>query len=398
MALGTPTIIRGAMNTGDVSLTGGTALTGMTIRLFADFQKYLEPTETPLTSSIKDGKPVNQKKIELGQSYLMPHTATLGAAVSDTSGTTVTLISGDGAKLMPTQQFVIDSEHFWTVSIAGDVVTVKRGFAGSTAATHSNGATVELLPPAALENADTPLTGVAKGSLEWFTPQLMDFAIQVSERENNTPDYEFDGGNKYDQYLEKRMKEAAILFEKLAFRGRRSSEAAMTGTSATPTTMGGLDFYTDVLYDLAGAPISEYIFQTMLYDTWNRVGADNVPTKFFVGGFLRMAIDSLWNANRYADVEDDVTKLTWRRIRTSFGDIDFVLSRYVEAGKGYLADLSDITKHPYKNGAWKEVKLPVNGPYIKGRFTGDYTIVFKRNSARCKVVNASTNPLDYPNL
>jgi hypothetical protein len=111
-----------------------------------------------------------------------------------------------------------------------------------------------------------------------------------------------------------------------------------------------------------------------------------------------MALDSLWNGQRYADVKDSETNLVWRRIRTSFGDLEFTLSRYIPAGAAYLINTSDISIHPYKNGAWKEVRLPSLGPYKRGRFTGDYTMMFKKNAARVKIVNASTNPADYPNL
>ena len=111
-----------------------------------------------------------------------------------------------------------------------------------------------------------------------------------------------------------------------------------------------------------------------------------------------MALDSLWNGQRYADVKDDTTNLVWRRVRTSFGDLEFTLSRYIPAGSAYLVNTDDISIHPYKNGAWKEVKLPSAGPYQRGRFTGDYTMIYRKTAARVKIVNASVNPAHYPNL
>jgi hypothetical protein len=41
----------------------GTSISGMQMRLFADFQKYLDPDETPFTSSLKTGQTVNQKMV-----------------------------------------------------------------------------------------------------------------------------------------------------------------------------------------------------------------------------------------------------------------------------------------------------------------------------------------------
>lgn len=397
MPLTTPTVVRGMHNTGTTDLIGGTELNAMTVRLFADFQKYLNPTETPFTSSLSTGKAVDQKKVEWGSSFLVPHQGNLGAAVA-AGDTTITLAAGDGAKVMVTEVLKIGTERLWVLSINGDVLTVRRGLSGTAAGTYAAGALVDFMGPAALENADTPLMPVAKGGLEFNVPQLWDGAIGLSEMANNTPDYEFKSGSRYDQYLQKAMKEMAIKFEKQAITGIRRPEVAMTGSTATPSTMGGLDFFTDVSYDLSGAAITENTLASILQDSWTAVGPENMAKTLYVGPFVKRALSSLWNANRIADVKDQKTTLVWREVETDFGTIRFVLSRYIPAGQAFLLNLNDITIHPYKNMAWKEVRLPAAGPYIKGRFTGAYTMVFRNNAARSKIVNVSTNPVDYPNM
>ena len=400
MAMPTPTIIQGPFNSGVTTQTGGTNIPGMVMRLFADFQKYLDPVETPFTSSLKTGKAVNQKKVEWGQSHLMPHTSLL-AAQANVGVSPINVGAAEAGKFQAGQTIRIGSETIWVTAVnyaTGDLTVVRNVGEGGSGATHAISTVIEIMAPAAIENADTPQGGVAKGSLNWNYPQLMDTALQVSERDDNTPDYEFTGGSKYDAYLQKKMKEMAIYFEKTAILGRRGVEAAMTGVGATPTLMGGLDFFTEREYPIGGAAISEYWLQTVMYETWKLTDTSNKPARLLVGGFVRMALDSLWNSNRYADVKDDETNLTWRRVRTSFGEIEFVLSRYIPAGSAYLVDTSQITKHPYKGGEWKEVRLPSAGPYIKGRFTGDYTLVFRNPYTRAKITGISTNPADYPNL
>jgi hypothetical protein len=393
----------------------GTTPAAMQMRLFADFQKYLDPTETPFTSSLTTGTAINQKKVEWGTGFLMPNkVSTNSSGIAGTgSGTPATtdivLTSRDHFNRVQIQQVIRNpntKEHYLVLSKtpATNTITVVRGFSGTTATADATTRELELMSPAVYENQDTTFVGVAKGAIEYNFPQLMDLGIWVSEREDNTPDYEFKSGSKYDAYLEKKMKEAAILFEKTAIYGRRSGgEPPETPDSDVthsyfPTTMGGLDQFTPLYYNLAGAPITEYVLQNMLYESWDRVGSDNTPTRLLVGGFMRMALNSLWNGQRYATVRDEKTTLKWTRVETSFGDLEFALSRYIPAGSAYLVNTSDISIHPYKNGAWKEVKLPASGPYKRGRFTGDYTMMFKRTAARVKIVNASVNPADYPNL
>lgn len=398
MALPTSTVFRGAQNSGGYpTLTGGTSPDSLVIRLLADYTKYLDPDETPFTSSLKTGESVNQKKVEWFTGFLAPNQVALDANMTNVQ-TTVTFAAGDGAKVMPTDLLKIEDEIVWVTGFASaDVANVVRAMGGTSAVAHTTPITIDILAPAAQENADTPIAPVARGSLEYNLPQLMDYGVHVSNRENNTPDYEFRQGNLYDNILSKRMKEAAIQFEKLAILGRRGSESSMVVGSGTPTTMGGLDFFTDRGMDVGG-PITESILGDALQTLWGSVGADALPRQMLVGGFVKRALSSIWNGNRQATVRDDETNLTWNQIETDFGKIKFVLSRYIPAGTAYLLNTNDITIHPYKGGSWTEVRLPANGPYIRGRFTGDYTMIFRNNAARYKLFNISTNKADYPNM
>lgn len=392
-------ITRASQNTVDSGLVGGTSLSALVVRYFADFQKYLDPVETPFTSSLKTGGEVPQKKVEWGNSFLAPNTSTTGASIANGSVTTVTVATGDGTKFMINEVINIEAERMWVTGIAGDVLTVIRAFQGTTGVAHTVvGTAIDLLGPATIENQDTPLTPIARGSLEYNYPQLFDYGINLSNRENNTNDYEISKGTKYEAYLAKLMKEAAIDFEKTAILGKRSTEAAATGATATPTTMGGLDYFTNRQYDMAGAPITEDQLAQVAQDLWTSVGADKMATDILVGGFMKRAFSSLFNANRISDTQDQTTTLVWKSVETDFGTLRFVLSRYIPAGSAYFVNLGDITIHPYKAGSWQEVRLPASGPYVKGRFTGDYTIVFTGNAARAKIVNASTTQTDYPNM
>lgn len=392
-------ITRAQQNTVDSTLTGGTALAALVVRYFADFQKYLDPTETPFTSSLKTGEAVPQKKAEWGNSFLAPNASATGASIADGSTTSVTVATGDGSKFQVNDVIKVEAEHMWVTAISADVLTVRRGFQGTTGVAHTVvGTVIDILGPATIENQDTPISPIARGSLEYNYPQLFDYGLHLSERENNTSDYEISKGTKYEAYLAKLMKEAAIDFEKTAILGKRSAEAAATGATATPTAMGGLDYFTNRLYDMASAPVSENQLMTVAQDLWTAVGADKMAKTILVGGFMRRALSSLFNSNRIADVTDTETTLVWKAIDTDFGKLRFVLSRYIPAGAAYFVNLQDITIHPYKGGAWKEVRLPASGPYIKGRFTGDYTIVFRGNNARAKIINASTLEADYPNI
>ncbi len=66
---------------------------------------------------------------------------TLGAAITDTTGTSVTMTAGHGVEALET--LLIDSEQIYVTAVSTNTLTVERGVNGTTAATHSNGATVQ---------------------------------------------------------------------------------------------------------------------------------------------------------------------------------------------------------------------------------------------------------------
>lgn len=394
---------RGPMNTGVDTLTSGVIPADHVIRSFKGFQRYLDPDETPLTNAIGDGGTIDQKKVEWGQEFLSPHQVTLGGAVADGSTTTLTLASGEGSRITLTDLLQIENEIVWVTAFqSADVLTVRRAMGGTSGAAHTlndtdgNPRVLEILSTAAQENADTPLTPVPFGTMAYNYPQLIDQAIQVSDRADHTPNYEYDGASQYDAYLDRVMKQVAIKFEKLLFRGQRGVETSMVVGTGTPTLMGGLDYFTPNVVPLAGAPLTEAILMTAIRASHDRVGMENTPKTIFAGSFIFDVLSRMWNENRYAEVSDKEMNLVWTSVTTPFGKFNFKLSRYCRPGDAYFMDTSDPKKHPYKGyGVWHEKKLPANGPYQRGRFTGDYTTSWKGELKRIKITGASVDADDY---
>ena len=66
---------------------------------------------------------------------------TLAAAITDTSGTSITVTSETS---FPSAPFIIsiDTECLLVTNVSGTTWTVTRGYESSTAATHSNGASI----------------------------------------------------------------------------------------------------------------------------------------------------------------------------------------------------------------------------------------------------------------
>lgn len=66
---------------------------------------------------------------------------TLAAAITDTTGTSITVADSSS---FPSAPFIvsIDTECLLVTNVSGTTWTVTRGYEGSTAATHTNGASI----------------------------------------------------------------------------------------------------------------------------------------------------------------------------------------------------------------------------------------------------------------
>lgn len=78
---------------------------------------------------------------ETGYSNETESAGTLGAAIADTTTTSVTMTAGHTVQAGNT--ILIESEYLFISAVGGNVLTVERGVNGSTAATHSNGTAVK---------------------------------------------------------------------------------------------------------------------------------------------------------------------------------------------------------------------------------------------------------------
>lgn len=93
---------------------------------------------------------------------------TLSVAISSATANTITLASVTG--LAERMLLQVDSEVMRIVSISGFVVTVIRGDRGSTAATHSNGATVSAYPYWGWTDAE--LNDELASACRWLFPEV----------------------------------------------------------------------------------------------------------------------------------------------------------------------------------------------------------------------------------
>mgnify|MGYP001559710696 CR=1 FL=1 len=95
-------------------------------------------------STLRSAWPLNRRRVQLvgkfGFSDEFESAGTLGAAISDTTGTSVTMTAGH--TVLAGDTIRVDTEDLYVTVVATNTLTVTRALNGSTAATHANAAAV----------------------------------------------------------------------------------------------------------------------------------------------------------------------------------------------------------------------------------------------------------------
>lgn len=378
-----------------------------------DWMRKLRRTDTPFSKLVAVGPApeVPALKKEWGWGSVTPDQDSLSGALSDTSGTTVA-VSNEGMWAVG-DTFQIDSEVFLVTAKpgSGNLTVTTRGFAGSTAATHSSGATLIKLAPAIKENQSTPLSPITQGETDYNYFQQMEFSIQLSHRRVVTPTIESlaAGLSPADKAeIRKKMEfEAPVYLENQMLFGLRS-----LGSTSAPSTFGGLlntASYISTRNTSLSGPLTENTLLENLQTVYNLVGQDQMGKTGMAHPFVLRAISSWYNGSRRTSGSDTSINLAFTKIDTGwFGEITLIpnykmvkssTSGAVALDRLVFFNPSDFKRLPYSSDAnWRIDPLPEDGWFSKMALRGDWTLEAQNPDSRLLLGGFSTSASDYPGI
>src|SRR5687767_10720155 len=224
----------------------------------------VDPDDVPLSTRIKKkGPTINAVKHEWQEDSLIPTTDLLNGAIGDTTSTNFTVDNGDRFK--PGYVLSIEGEQVRVNSVAGNVLTVTRGYAGSTAETLSDNAEINIVGYAVTDGADPAQFSTTNRVLKFNYHQVFQEAVTVSMLEEWAENYGV--GDKYSYEVMKQLKKMSIIKEKLLFKGKRA-EDTVNGTR----TMGGLDYFITTNTDTVAEAITITKINNMLKKCYDAGG------------------------------------------------------------------------------------------------------------------------------
>ncbi len=383
-----------AMNTGAKASYTDTA---PQVRDVQDLITIVSPKDVPLLKVVvglaeNNGKPPRidtlsqpcfSTKYEWLEDTLDPTSDTLGAAVSDTTGTNWTV--ADGTKFRKGHVVQCGSEIVWVSGVSSNTVSVTRGFGASTPATHANNSALEIIGIAMLEGDDAPAARTTPTTNPYNYTQIFEVPIKVTGTQAALRQYGI--ADEYKYQTGKAFTSACILLERAIFQGRRSASG---GTTTAARAMGGFPtFITQHIADLSDAALTEKDINDLLEGIFISVGASQMPQDIFVGSWLKRKISAMYAPNARMDRGERVAGVVVDKIATDMGEVSVHLGLYNPPASLYAVNLDHLEIGPLRGRGFAEKKLAISGDYMLGEIVGEYVLALRNDNAHGAIINCS---------
>lgn len=279
----------------------------------------------------------------------MPARATITEAL-DASQTDVTMSAADAQLTGIGQMLYIDSEWMRVVSVAqanDGILTVTRGAAGSTAATHADNAEVRIGPQVFGDGDEFEESPKVYGEFEYNYPMLVQYELTEQMLTAATHNYLLNGRDPLDVAMED-LKEQAV---------KHLEHWAVYGTRSAPTDNDGMGFFGGIKsylttngstrQDLDGE-LTVVSVVDQLRDMSNKLGDLNGLTVMGSQETTRI-FDALVSQLVSAQQVSSTTitgGIKGTTLATRWGDVTVVPNYSLQDGELYFLQMGDIKLHP----------------------------------------------------
>lgn len=334
-------------------------------------------------------KVVDNPKYQWKEENLRPVKDTLNGAIADTSTTSVTV---DTSGVFNVDDVIlIDSEYMIVTAVSsGTGLSVVRGW-NSTAATHSDGATVMRVGVAAREGADADGAVVQPLADLYNMSQIFEDVVELSGTEEEAFLYRTKEGNdNASNQITTKQQELMEMLQTAIVLGVRNDD-----TTNKRRTMGGLKYLIDTyasanqVVDMGGATAwttetsstvsgsGITVAQQKLDDLiQNLVLERSNPSAIYVGyKTLRKMMN--WDATKFRFERDDKARgyQPPAKYFSQAGELDIVqipgetLNDYI-----FVVDEGRIGYKAFRNRGWFTERLAKTGDSSKWQVLGEYTV------------------------
>jgi hypothetical protein len=359
-----------------------------------DFQDQVRQLEAGISLILDDaptllgliglnGESLFQTKYEWMSDNLNSNRAT-AAANATASATSVTVATGDGAKFRVNAIVVAGEEYLKVTAVAGDVVTVVRGFDGTTAADIDAGDELRIVSRPQLQGAGVGVDESHDRYTDYNFTQIIERYAAVSGTQQAVRTHNVT--NELDYQVQLRLKELARELNDWLIYGRR-----IQGQAATPSTSGGLLYFANQngahKANLAGGEVTAKALNDAMEQVYLRGGSVNTILTNTAGArqISALAKDTI------RTVRTDTT--TGHRISSVVGDLVggseamVIVDPNFPKNKVALFDRSILSLSALQGRAlWDVDASPAGADFVARQIRGEYGITVKNAKEKVAIL------------
>lgn len=353
----------------------------------ADVVSIVSPQETPLLDAL--GDPVyaaTSTRHEWMEDELIPNRDTInqpGLNDGTMTVTAVTVAHGDRFRAGDLVQAAGSREVLLVTGVAGNTITVARGYGQTAKSQVAHAATLTIIGNAALEGADAGAPRFTVRTRQFNYTQIFSAAVQVSGTEAAVRQAQVDDEMQWQ--MANRLRELLRDLENTVINGV-APDASPEGSPTVRRTLRGVmsSLSTNVLALGAGHipvddSLSEEHLNSALRSIWEVSGAK--PDLLVVSGAQKRRINNfIGTSQRFSPVSETVKNLV-STYESDYGICRIILSRYVPADTVLFLDSSKIAVVPLAGRSFHFKRLAVTGDYESGEVLGEYTVELRCEKA-----------------
>jgi hypothetical protein len=348
-------------------------------RVINDVIALIDPREVPLIdalggldaarSKFKIG--LNGYKIEILEDEMEPLTTTANQGTTIATNAS-SLTVADASVFQPGHIFLIDSEYKWVSAVDTANNTISISAYGGTNATHAATSAIELVGMSRLEGDDADYGPIVDITAPYNYTSIFQAGLNISGTQQVIAQHGI--SNEYEYQSMKKIPHLMRLIEKQIFHGVRAA-----GSATTPRGFGGLGtFITDNSVNAGGA-----IAKADLDDVMEYCYADGgFPDLFVCNPAVGRDVKDLIDTSSFVRIdqkENSIGTAPVQNIRTQYGDLRVLMSRWCPVGKAYVLTSAKVGLYTLRPFAWKE--LAATGDSKKGEVIGEFSMLVANDKA-----------------
>jgi hypothetical protein len=338
----------------------------------------LNQHQTPLLNLLGFSEAVTQTTHQWFEDEMFADESTVNGAklVSDT---VITVVDAEPFRVGHVIKIV--DELLKVTSIAGNDLTVTRGYAGTTAAAIADGAKVEVQFVEGVEGADARNARYKARVKKTNLTQIFDDSIEISGTAEAVQQYGI--GDIYEYEKQKKQLELALQLEKALING-------VEYESGQTRQMKGIRSFIATNVDTINAALTADAINNIAQKVYEKGGfANGGDYKIIVPAKQKRALSGLEQDKIRLERAENTRGQVVDQFVSDFGQFEIAVDNNLGADELFLVDANRVAVRPLIGREFFHKFLGEKGDYQTGMLVGEYTLEVQQEKAHGRLKGLS---------